>query len=125
MTRRILRLIAILLEEAEPVAVPAIRRNECYIGLLTEKGEVKKKGYFRQPIEWEFDNAIFGFSNRWNVEFPKAKRAWGRITHFGLFDKQEGGTMFKKGRLNSFVGVEIEKGREVQFDAGNLHLNLE
>lgn len=96
-----------------------------YVGLYTkaptEDGggvEVAGNNYARMRVPFSED-----LKNAAAVEFPMALDAWGRVTHFGIFDATTDGHMIGFGPLDP--AVEIGRGVIYIFDPGSIEVGYE
>lgn len=106
------------------------RPDHLYVGLFTAEpgendtsGEIPQGGgYTRSEIV--FGNAVSGsISNTNEVLFPEASADWGVITHFAIFDSQEGGNMLVKGTFD--IPKMIYFGDTVRIKAGELTISVD
>lgn len=59
-----------------------------YLGLLNGEEELSGEGYQRQLLSgFNFDY----YQNEGLLQFPEAASEWGRITHFGIYNRPEEG----------------------------------
>ncbi len=61
-------------------------------------------------------------SNVTEIEYPPAAKAWGMVTHFGLFDSINGGQLIVTGPIEK--PMMIEEGYIVRFETANMKVTL-
>ncbi len=101
-----------------------------YLGLflndLTENNigieVMPNTGYKRMPILFTLDENNQRVSNYEEITFDIATESYGEITHYGIFDKEEGGNMLIYGELDE--KITINKGGQLAVHKGNITVNI-
>jgi len=97
---------------------------DCYIALLTKRGEVNKSDYCRMAIrQWTFDKR-YGIFNTNDIVFSKMQTDWGKITHSALCSEREGGKQYVKRSVTHLSGTP-KKGSHYKFAVGALTIMFE
>lgn len=100
-----------------------------YIGLLRqgELGlmELPNTNNYRRIEMGRYDWLRDGVKmlNATEIEYPPATKAWGMITHFGIFDSLNGGQFILAGAINK--PKMIEEGSIVHFEKLKMEVTLE
>ena len=69
--------------------------------------EVTGTGYARAPLSLAMDRADKGsITNKEIIYFPEAESAWGKATHFGIFDRKTEGEPTIFGALTAPVDIK-------------------
>jgi len=101
-----------------------------YIGLLKESElgliEIEKKdtNYNRiemGPGDLEFNEDVL--INMVEITFPQAKKCWGLLTHFGIWDSLNNGKLLTIGNL--IQKRIIRKNDIAQFDINDIEISIE
>lgn len=104
-----------------------------YVGLFTsapdEGGkELAGEGYERREVKFSPPSEAGVFKSSTDVSFPQAKKAWGAITHYAIFDAASGGHLLVWGILADDDGKPepktVNAGDIFKFLANDLTVNF-
>lgn len=93
---------------------PAIP-NEMWIGLSTTAPNINgtnvteptgSTGYTRMKLDMLSEPSVGVVTNTANIDFNESTASWGTITHFVIFDSQNGGNLLQYGALSTPRSVE-------------------
>lgn len=100
-----------------------------YIGLLRQGelglAELPNANNYRRIEMGRYDWMKDGTTmlNVTEIEYPQAAKAWGMITHFGLFDSLKGGQLIIAGPIER--PKMIEEGQVVRFESQRMSITLD
>jgi hypothetical protein len=94
-----------------------------YVGLTTDKGEVRGGDYTRQPLALGFDygDGLEGTSTA-RVTFPLATSPWGKVTGLAIFDQRSGGNELRT--IQIAKSKQIDDGEQPSFAAGEISFSI-
>lgn len=88
---------------------------EMWIGLSTTAPNVNgtnvtepstSAGYARMKLDMLSEPAVGVVTNDSNIDFNESTASWGTVTHFVIFDSQNGGNLLQYGALSTPRSVE-------------------
>lgn len=101
--------------------------KKLYLALFTtrafglEPSEVNVDSYSRQPVEFVVSKDARA-TNSNGISFSIAKKNWGNITHFGIYDSENGGELLVFSPLEA--SKSIEAGDTVKIYPGSIAVKM-
>lgn len=105
---------------------------EMWIGLSTTAPNINgtnvtepaaSAGYSRIKLDMLSEPATGVVSNKSNIDFNESTASWGVVTHFVIFDAQNGGNLLQYGSLSTPRSVET--GTIMTIKSGYLNLSVQ
>jgi len=99
-----------------------------YVGLLRQGSlgltELPKENNYRRIEMGRYDWMRNGLNmfNATEIEYPPATKAWGMVTHFGIFDSPNNGCLIVSGDIQQ--PTIIKKDQVAHFEIANMKVSL-
>jgi len=110
---------------------PAIPR-EMWIGLSTTAPNLNgsgvtepsaSAGYARMKLDMLGEPNVGVVTNKTNIDFNESTASWGTVTHFVIFDAQNGGNLLQYGALST--PRVVEEATIMTIKSGYLNLSVQ
>lgn len=105
--------------------------SEMWIGLSTTAPNVNginvtepaaSNGYSRIKLDMLSEPAVGVVTNKTNIDFNESTASWGTVTHFVIFDAQNGGNLLQYGALSTPRSVETATIMTIKSNYLNLYV---